>query len=290
MKTRVPPVALCLCFLVSFTVPPSQLRAGGAETPTPSKLYDESADGDKQVADALVIAKRENKHILLQFGANWCGWCLKLHKLFESEKAVHDELSTNYVLVLIDVNKDHNKTFAVKHRADNHALPFLVVLDGDGKVLTTKETGWLEEGDHHSPQKVLAFLKAWKPGAPASSRVVFTANPKVTFISLVGPDGGLKQAYYKAENSSASEILCRVHVEQRGGNETASFSIPAGGSTPFSFFVRPGDAPEITAEVLQPGPPSRFLLPLPNEVGAANRSQPARSGTNSTSPAAGSGR
>ncbi|MBI4627023.1 MAG: hypothetical protein HY736_27845 [Verrucomicrobia bacterium] len=32
-----------------------------------------------------------------------------------------------------------------------------------GKQLTTQETGALEDGDRHSPKKVLAFLDRWKP-------------------------------------------------------------------------------------------------------------------------------
>jgi len=287
MKTRILPTASCPCFLAVLTTLLSALPAVSAEKP---KIYDETANGDKQVADATVIAKREHKHILLQFGANWCGWCLKLHKLFESDKAVHDELGTNYVLLLIDVNQDHNRDFAVKHSADNHGLPFLVVLDSEGKVLTTKDTSELEEGDHHNPQKVLAFLRAWQPGAVTAPQLSFAPNPKVTFISFDGLDGGLKRAYFRAENSSPSELLCRVHVEQSGGSETANFSVPARGSTPFSFFVRPGDTPQITAEVLHPGPVSRFLVRLPNEDGAANRTQPGRKGTNSAPGPAASGR
>jgi hypothetical protein len=290
MKPRILPIALCRCLLVMLIALQSALLAKGADKPTQRKIYDEAADGDKQVADAMVIAKREHKHILLQFGANWCGWCLKLHKLFESDKAAHDELSTNYVLVLIDVNQGHNKGFAVKHGADNHGLPFLVVLGSDGQVLTTKDTSDLEEGDHHSPQKVLAFLKAWDPGVVVAPQVGFAPNPKATFISCEDLEGGLKRAHFKADNSGPAEILCRVHVEQRAGSETATFSIPAGGSSPFSFFVRPGDAPTITAEVLQPGPVSRFLVQLPNERGAATRSQPVRPVTNQPSAAAGSGR
>src|SRR2546426_980254 len=169
IKTKISPIASCFCLLVMLIPLLSPPLADGADKPTQRKIYDESANGDKQVADAIVIAKREHKHILLQFGANWCGWCLKLHKLFDSDEAVHDELSTNYVLVLIDENGDHNKDFAVKDGADNHGLPFLVVLDSDGKVLTTKDTSDLEEGDHHSPQKVLAFLKTWEPRAVIGS-------------------------------------------------------------------------------------------------------------------------
>jgi hypothetical protein len=38
-----------------------------------------------------------------------------------------------------------------------------VILDSDGKQLTTKNTEELEESDHHSPDKVLAFLREWSP-------------------------------------------------------------------------------------------------------------------------------
>jgi hypothetical protein len=43
-----------------------------------------------------------------------------------------------------------------------HGLPVLVVLDSDGKQLTTQDTGQLEQGDHHDPAKVIAFLSKWK--------------------------------------------------------------------------------------------------------------------------------
>ena len=33
----------------------------------------------------------------------------------------------------------------------------------DGKALVTQDTGKLEEGDHHDPAKVLAFLNQWAP-------------------------------------------------------------------------------------------------------------------------------
>ena len=44
-----------------------------------------------------------------------------------------------------------------------HGLPVIVVLDADGKTLVTQDTGKLEEGDHHDPAKVLAFLNQWAP-------------------------------------------------------------------------------------------------------------------------------
>jgi hypothetical protein len=68
------------------------------------------------------------------------------------------------VVVLIDVNKGHNNEVDAKYgHPIQFGLPVIVILDAEGKQLTTKDSGELEEGDHHSPAKVMAFLKKWSP-------------------------------------------------------------------------------------------------------------------------------
>jgi HEAT repeat protein len=127
-------------------------------------IYDESADGSKQIAAALATAAKEHKRVLLMFGANWCGWCHKLHTLFETDNNISDVLKFNFVVVMIDVNKGHNSAVDARYESPTkHGLPVIVILDADGKQLTTEDTNLLEDGDHHSPQKVLAFLKQWTP-------------------------------------------------------------------------------------------------------------------------------
>jgi thiol:disulfide interchange protein len=131
--------------------------------PTRQDIYDESADGERRISEALKVAKRENKRVLLQFGANWCGWCHKLHKLFEIDPEIAATLKDSYVVVLVDVNKGHNEETDKKYGHPTvHGLPVIVILDSDGKPLVTQDTGKLEEGDHHDPQKVLSFLKQWE--------------------------------------------------------------------------------------------------------------------------------
>jgi hypothetical protein len=34
------------------------------------KIYDENADGSEQITEALAVAKKEGKHVLLQFGVH----------------------------------------------------------------------------------------------------------------------------------------------------------------------------------------------------------------------------
>lgn len=164
MKSALLYVTLLAAWLSMAIAPSSQARGADDAKSTRPKIYDESADGSKQIADALSLAKKEHKRVLLQFGANWCGWCHKLHKLFQSDKAISQRLKADYVVVLIDVNEGHNKEIDKRYdHPTRFGLPVIVIVDQEGKPLTTKNTAELEEGDHHDPAKVIAFLKQWAP-------------------------------------------------------------------------------------------------------------------------------
>jgi len=161
MKTRFVSILGTAALLVSGFCSP----VFGADTPAKTSrpaIYDEKADGAKQIADALAVAKKQNKRVLLQFGANWCGWCHKLHKLCQTDPDIAAKLKDSFVVVLVDVNKGHNGDINKKYgNPAGLGLPAIVILDADGKALTTQDSGKLEQGDHHDPKKVLAFLNEW---------------------------------------------------------------------------------------------------------------------------------
>ena len=131
-------------------------------------IYDVKADGKTQIAAALAKATTAHKRVLVVFGANWCVWCHRLHGTFESNAQVATALRDAFEVVRIDVNARHgvNRNADVDARYGHptqEGLPVLVVLDADGKQLTTQESGALEEGSGHSPAKIIAFLDKWKP-------------------------------------------------------------------------------------------------------------------------------
>jgi hypothetical protein len=125
-------------------------------------IYDESADSSKEIAEAIDTAKKEQKRVLLQFGANWSDPCHELHELFQTNKDVSEELKKDYVDVMVDVNRGHNADNDEKFGHPAHfTLPVLVILDSDGKRMNTENTSELLEGHHYSPEKVIAFLEQW---------------------------------------------------------------------------------------------------------------------------------
>lgn len=74
-------------------------------------------------------------------------------------KVLHD----NFVVVKINFSKENkNEKFLSKFPAIE-GYPHFFVLGGDGKFLYSQDTGALESGKHHDPDKVLNFLKNWAP-------------------------------------------------------------------------------------------------------------------------------
>ncbi len=176
MKHTVRPiVALALFpFVIAFLAvpaagyePPSSQEAkpSSAQDETRKKrqdIYDESADAREQIKAALAKATKENRRVLIQWGANWCGWCHLLHDLFKSDRKIRRELLYEYDVVLVDIGRwNKNLDLADGYAADfkKNGVPYLTVLDADGKVIANQETGTLEEGPRHDPAKVLAFLQ-----------------------------------------------------------------------------------------------------------------------------------
>ena len=141
-------------------------------TQTLPKVYDESADARLQIADALKRAKRQNQNVLIQWGGNWCGWCVKLHNLFTSDKTIAWKLSGEYQVVAIDTGKPDGKNvdLATSYGADlkRHGYPYLTILDADGKPLANQETASLEYKDQrtssgHDAAMVMKFLTQNQP-------------------------------------------------------------------------------------------------------------------------------
>lgn len=143
-----------LIALLAILLPLSFARA--ADRPP---IYPEDGKGLERVQEALKTAKAENKHVLLMTGGNWCGWCHLLHGVFETNEDIHTLLGSEYVVVMIDTAADKN--VMEKWAIEPQGVPYLTVLDAEGKKLTDQETASLEDGPKHDPAKVMAFLKQW---------------------------------------------------------------------------------------------------------------------------------
>ncbi len=90
-----------LAVLVLASVIVSTLYAQTKETPkdegTKREKFDPKRDSEKDLQDAVALAAKTNKHILLDVGGEWCSWCHKLDKFFQDNKDVSEFLHNNFL-------------------------------------------------------------------------------------------------------------------------------------------------------------------------------------------------
>lgn len=141
----------------------SASRPASAKKAARPPVYDEKADGKQQLAAALVKAKKDHKRVLVQFGANWCGWCIKLHDTLVRDRALMRQVSEEFQYVSIDVGHfDKHLDIATGFGVKLESIPTLTVLDEDGKVLVNTKTEPFEENGAHSVAKLKEFLDKWQ--------------------------------------------------------------------------------------------------------------------------------
>lgn len=151
-------------------------------------IYNPDADARADIAAAVEKAAKENKHVLIQWGANWCGWCYKLHDFFAEDQKAKALLDAGYVVVLVDT--DANRPLLAEMAVEPQGIPYLTVLDAAGKKLVDRETGSLETGSRHDPEKVNPFLKQWQPATETAEESVGTADERVAAsVAQAGKEG-----------------------------------------------------------------------------------------------------
>ena len=124
------------------------------------KIFDPTRDTAKDIDDAIKIAKKQNKPIILDVGGNWCSWCHKLDHLFKTDKEV-GILLKKFIFVQVNFSKENENKVVLANFPKVMGYPHLFVLDKTGKLIHSQDTGLLETGDHHDPAKVIEFLKKW---------------------------------------------------------------------------------------------------------------------------------
>jgi thioredoxin-related protein len=137
------------------------------------KLYDPSLDGMKQVKEAIASAKTSGKHVLIQFGGNWCPWCIKFDAFCKADTEIAGLISKNYLPVKLNYSPENKNDEANSYlgNPERFGFPVLIIVDGKGKVLHIQDSGLLEEGQGYSKEKVIGFFKNWTAAAliPAKS-------------------------------------------------------------------------------------------------------------------------
>jgi protein disulfide-isomerase len=112
-------------------------------------------------ADAVALAKKENKPLLVDFtGSDWCGWCIKLDKEVFDTPHFKEWAAKKVVLVKLDYPRRKAQPDAIKEQNQKilkqykiRGFPTILFLDAEGKVLGRSgykdggPEGWCKDAD-----------------------------------------------------------------------------------------------------------------------------------------------
>jgi thiol:disulfide interchange protein len=116
--------AAALVLAVLWLTSPTQLgRAAFAATGLP----------ERTLAEAQALAREQNKPLLINFSAYWCGFCRKLDRMVLVDERVKKRIEENYVFVRLD--SEHPEAPALMQAYGIHGFPTLLVARADASPI-----------------------------------------------------------------------------------------------------------------------------------------------------------
>ena len=130
----------------------------------PVNKFDPDRDAAKDISEAVQYAKEVHKNVLIDVGGDWCIWCHRIDDFINSHEKIKKYLEDNYVEVKVNFSKENKNEKVLSHYPKIEGYPHIFVLDANGKLLHSENTGLLEHEKGYSSEKFMEFLKKWAPG------------------------------------------------------------------------------------------------------------------------------
>jgi thioredoxin-related protein len=123
--------------------------------------FDPAKDSFKDLKNTIELAQKENKRIILDVGGEWCIWCHRLDIFILSNDEIKNYLDENFITMKVHWSRElpNEKFLAQYPKVDG--FPHMYVLEKDGKLLHSQNTGLLEKEKSYDKEKIMEFLKKW---------------------------------------------------------------------------------------------------------------------------------
>jgi len=136
----------------------------------PVRQYDPERDAAADIAAAVAEAKSSKRHVLIEVGGEWCGWCHRLDDYLKANRKLNALLERNFVVVKVNYSPENENEEVLSGYPEVAGYPHFFVLDGRGKLLHSQDTAKLEKGKSYHSRKFKRFLTRWGPKRSGPSR------------------------------------------------------------------------------------------------------------------------
>ncbi len=145
--------------LISFIL--TLLLYGQDGNHTPPK-FDPLRDPFNDLKETVSLAQKSDKRIILDVGGEWCIWCKRIDKFMQEEKEISQLLDKHFIMLKVNYSKENKNEKFLSAYPEIEGYPHFFVLDKNGKLLHSQNTGELEKDKYYDKDKFVEFLKKWK--------------------------------------------------------------------------------------------------------------------------------
>ncbi len=153
-------IALFVSFTISFSM---LVFAQSNDRYIPVTKFDPNRNPVQDLREAVAEAKFTNKRIILDVGGDWCIWCHRLDAFIETNEEIKNFIEKNYIMMKVNFSKENKNEKFLSHYPVIEGYPHFFVLENDGKLLHSQNTGELEKEKDYDKDKFMEFLKEWAP-------------------------------------------------------------------------------------------------------------------------------
>jgi len=120
-------IAIVLVSLLAISLSHSMVNANNSESINTTVFKVNTYN------EALALAKEQNKPILVDISASWCGYCKRMKKNVYTNSEVASYLNNNFITIAIDGEVGEGIDMAKKYNVTGY--PTFVFINPDGSLL-----------------------------------------------------------------------------------------------------------------------------------------------------------
>jgi thiol:disulfide interchange protein len=150
---------ICLAGLLVGGGPHERSLAEGL--PAYSLGYDAARDAFADGRDALQLARRTERRVLIEVGGDWCSWWHVLDRFLKEHPAIRTRLHERFVVLKVNVDDSNDNAEFLSAFPPALGYPHLYITSNDGSIVHTQDTAEFLHNGKYSEQLVLDFLDRW---------------------------------------------------------------------------------------------------------------------------------
>ena len=132
-----------------------------AQSPQENNKFDPNRNPENDLKAAVELAKSTNKKIILDVGGEWCIWCHRIDAFMHNTEEVKSLIEKYYLVVKVNYSKENKNEKFLSQYPQIEGYPHFFVLDKNGELLHSQNTGDLEKDKDYDKEKFVDFLNKW---------------------------------------------------------------------------------------------------------------------------------